>query len=163
MNDQMLPNKTENETPTRRKGVGLHLVVVAAMLAGLGWWFGRPTSTPAFFDTSISLDEAIVRAQTSGRVVYAYATADWCGPCKRFKKGALADERVVSWMNENAVSVYIDVDDNPADAARLGVQGIPASFIIADGDIVDMTVGALPADWFHSWLQQAHAKSSIFP
>jgi thiol:disulfide interchange protein len=137
----------------------LEMLAIVALLSGVYWWIGRPAPTPTFFGQSFSLDDAMARAEKDDKVVFAYATADWCAPCQTFKRGALSNERVIDWMKQNAIPVYIDIDDNPEDAVRLGVNPIPASFVIADGRIVDSVDGPLSTERFLAWLERARQRA----
>jgi thioredoxin 1 len=40
--------------------------------------------------------------------------------------------------------VKVNVDEAPGAAARLGVRGIPALFLVRDGAVVEQLVGARP-------------------
>ena len=68
--------------------------------------------------------------------------APWCGPC-RFVAPViehLADEY------EGRVRIgKLNVDDNPATAARYSIRSIPTIGIFKDGEPVDAVVGAVPA------------------
>jgi len=114
-----------------------------------------PVEAPGLFETgSTSLDAAVARAEKEDRVVFALATADWCGPCQVYKKNALSDPRVERWVAANAEPLYLDVDARGEDATRLGVRGIPATFIIKDGVVVDRIVGVASADRLLGWLEK---------
>lgn len=69
--------------------------------------------------------------------------AEWCAPCRRLAPelkqvaAELADELVVAKLN---------VDANLELAQSLGVQGIPALFLIKDGQLLDGWSGFMPAD-----------------
>jgi thioredoxin-like negative regulator of GroEL len=129
------------------------LVVLVALIVGLVgaqvWKNGGlrgVAPTPAGFDhDGPGLSQAIDRARAEGRVVLALATADWCGPCQSFKRGALADERVTAWLEANAVTAYIDVDRRPDDAGALGVSAIPTTVLFRDGREVDRFTGPVSA------------------
>ncbi len=149
-------------TTVKTRDIGSWLLIAAIVAVGAVVYL-RPTAsanTPALFDGSpATLDAAMAEASSNGRVVFAYATADWCGPCQSYKKNTLSDPRVEKWVATNAVPVYIDVDHAPADAQRLEVQGIPATLIIKDGMIVDRQVGAVPPGALLPWLEQAAAEA----
>ncbi len=124
------------------------LILLAALALLINVLSGRGAApTPEAFAGAPSLDEALSRAATRDRLVFAVATADWCPPCQQYKRNALADPRVAAWLEGNAVPVLIDVTDGPNDASnRLGVRGIPASFVLdADGDVLAQWVGSLDA------------------
>lgn len=118
--------------------------------------FARPTPkapVPALFASGAeTLDDAMRRSEASGRPIFAFATADWCGPCQVYKKNALADPRVAEWVGANAEPVYIDIDASPDDARRLGVRPIPATFLIKDGRVIGKAEGVMSADALLSWL-----------
>lgn len=66
--------------------------------------------------------------------------AEWCGPCKM----------IAPVLNEIAVELAgrvkvakVDVDANPALAARFGIQSIPTLLYFAGGEVRDKTVGAV--------------------
>ena len=69
------------------------------------------------------------------------AWAPWCGPCRMV--GPIVDELA----NELAGKVRVaklNVDDNPATAARFDVRSIPTMLVMLNGREVDRIVGALP-------------------
>ena len=139
------------------RDIGSWIFVLAIVAIGAVLYL-RPVSkagVPALFhDAPATLDAAMAKAASDDRVVFAYATADWCGPCQSYKKNTLSDPRVEEWVAANAVPVYIDVDVRGEDAQRLEVSGIPATLIIKDGIILDRAVGAVPAQQLLPWLEQ---------
>lgn len=149
------------EPAPRRRGnwgnilFGIGLLVIAAFV------IFRPTEpapVPAVFEAGErSLQAALERAEAEDRVVFAVATADWCGPCQSYKKGALTDPRVAQWVGANAVPLYLDIDASPEDAEALAISGIPASFIIRDGRVVARQGGLMSADELVGWLESASA------
>lgn len=68
-------------------------------------------------------------------------TAAWCPPCRVLAPhvDALARE-----FSGSVVVAKVDVDDQPAVAARLGVLGMPTLLFFRDGQVVDRIVGAVP-------------------
>jgi len=67
--------------------------------------------------------------------------AEWCGPCRTL--GPIL-ERVVAETGGTVELAKVDIDHNPQVAASFAVQSIPAVFAIADGQVVDSFIGALP-------------------
>lgn len=62
--------------------------------------------------------------------------ADWCGPCKMI-------EPVVETLaaDTDATVAKVDVDANQALAQNYGVRGIPALFLVHDGEVVERMTG----------------------
>ena len=109
--------------------------------------------TPAVFTDGMTLDAALSESGRTGRPVFVVATADWCGPCQAYKKGALADASVAEAIRANTIPVYVDVDDDPAAADALGVSSIPASFLIVGGEVKAKFTGGKSAGELTKWIQ----------
>lgn len=75
--------------------------------------------------------------------------APWCGPCRMVAPGV---EAAAHEFAGRFKAVKVNVDDSPGVANRFRVQGIPALFILRDGEIVDRHVGALGPDALHAWI-----------
>ena len=67
--------------------------------------------------------------------------APWCGPCRMV--GPML-ETLAEQMDGQVRFVKINVDENPQNASRFGVQGIPTLLFFRGGNLVDTVVGALP-------------------
>jgi thioredoxin len=146
----------EVETVVTKPGRRFDWFFVVLVVGFLGFYLymGRTAPTPEVFATSTSLTEAMTQSEVEGKVVVAVATADWCGSCQSFKRGALSDEKVTAWLDANAIPVYINVDDDPEAANVLGVSGIPATFVIVDGEVKEHLTGAYKADDLLEVLEQ---------
>ncbi len=64
--------------------------------------------------------------------------AEWCGPCKMLVP--VLDEIAVEQAGRVKIA-KVNVDANPALAARFGIQSIPTLLYFADGEVRDKTVG----------------------
>jgi thioredoxin len=67
--------------------------------------------------------------------------AAWCGPCKLI---APVVERLATDYAGRMKVAKLNVDENPATASRLNVQGIPTLLIFHRGKVIERIVGAAP-------------------
>lgn len=88
--------------------------------------------------TEAGYDEAV----KTGKVLVDF-WATWCGPCKM--QGALIDQKLVLEHPEIEV-LKVNVDEEPALAARFGVMSIPTLILYKDGQVVDQLVGLTKPD-----------------
>lgn len=88
--------------------------------------------------TEAGYDEAV----KTGKVLVDF-WATWCGPCKM--QGALIDQKLVPEHPEIEV-LKVNVDEEPALAARFGVMSIPTLILYKDGQAVDQLVGLTKPD-----------------
>ncbi|MFH5881465.1 MAG: thioredoxin [Candidatus Izemoplasmataceae bacterium] len=75
--------------------------------------------------------------------------ADWCGPCKMI--GPVLEQ--VASENPDIKVVKINVDENIGLAQQYGVQGIPALFVLKEGDVVAQKAGFMPKDALVNWVR----------
>jgi putative thioredoxin len=68
--------------------------------------------------------------------------ADWCQPCHMLTP---VIEKAVAAHDGEVELAKLDVDSNPATAARYGVRGLPTVKVFRDGNVVDEFTGAQPA------------------
>jgi putative thioredoxin len=67
--------------------------------------------------------------------------ADWCQPCHMLTP---VIEKAVAAHDGQVELAKLDVDSNPATAARYGVRGLPTVKAFRDGRVVDEFTGAQP-------------------
>jgi thioredoxin 1 len=67
--------------------------------------------------------------------------APWCGPCRMV---APIVEELAKDFEKRAKVMQLDVDNNPATAAKYGIFSIPTILIFKEGKVATQIVGAMP-------------------
>jgi len=90
----------------------------------------------------IEINEANFESEVlkSSQPVLVDFWAEWCGPCKML--APVLDEIAVEQGSRVKVA-KLNVDENPALAARFGVRSIPTLLYFADGKLRHQTVGVI--------------------
>ena len=78
--------------------------------------------------------------------------AEWCGPCRMI---APALEEISGQVGDKVKIVKLNVDENPAIAAKYGIMSIPTLLLFKNGEIADRQVGAAPKQKLHAWISGA--------
>jgi thioredoxin len=80
--------------------------------------------------------------------------APWCGPCRMISP--VVDELAKELAGRLRVA-KLNVDENPATAARFNIQSIPALLVLKGGREIDRIVGVQPKSEIARRLQRAMA------
>lgn len=87
--------------------------------------------------TSENFEEKVLNAPNK---VLLDFWATWCGPCRMI--APFVEE--IAEENEHITVGKIDVDEEPALAARFGIVSIPTLVVMEKGEKVDQLVGYRP-------------------
>jgi thioredoxin 2 len=82
------------------------------------------------------------------------AWAPWCGPCRLI---APVIDELASELAGRVRVAKLNVDENPATAARFDLRSIPTLLVLRGGREVDRLVGALPKAEIARRLERAMA------
>jgi thioredoxin 1 len=68
---------------------------------------------------------------------------------------APALEEISGALGDKVKIVKLNVDENPAIAAKYGIMSIPTLLLFKNGEIADRQVGAAPKQKLHQWISGA--------
>lgn len=125
-----------------KKSLGLALIAIVAIFS--------MTSTTIRKDNGIkfqklTFEEALEKADKSGKYIFVDAYTSWCGPCKYMAANTFTDEEVGEFFNENFVNLKIDMEkgEGPVLARTYKVRAYPTLLILdGQGNVVRRTMGA---------------------
>ena len=76
--------------------------------------------------------------------------AEWCGPCRMIGPSL---EEISDEMAGKVKIVKLNVDENPAVSAKLGIRSIPTLMLFKDGKLAAQKVGAGSKGDLTKWIQ----------
>ncbi len=97
--------------------------------------------------------EAKKAAEDEKKWFIVKGTAVWCGPCKDMDKTTWRDDKVVKWLEKNAIVVALDVDKEKKLAEGLGIEAMPTMIAFKDdGKEFARVVGYKSPEAMLAWL-----------
>ena len=97
------------------------------------------------------------RKGTKGAALLLDVWAPWCGPCKSMAPQFAAAAKT---LEPDVRLLKLNSDADPQTASQLGVSGIPALFLIRDGQVVARQAGLMNSKQIVSFVRQALGPAS---
>lgn len=88
--------------------------------------------------TDADFDEVVLK---SDKPVLVDFWAEWCGPCRQI---APSLDAISKEQDGKITVVKLNIDENPAVAAKYGIMSIPTMNVYQGGEVVKTIVGAKP-------------------
>jgi thioredoxin-related protein len=80
-----------------------------------------------------SYEEGMVLGKIEKKKVFLHFYADWCGFCNKMAKDTFQYTDVITYLNENFISVRVNTDREQETAAGYGVMGLPTTIFLTEG------------------------------
>jgi thiol-disulfide isomerase/thioredoxin len=128
----------------------MHSYSVPALITSLTLCALAAAAPPVF--TTKSYEDAKAQSIKDHKLLILDSMADWCGPCKMMDKTTWIDDKVVKWVNDNAIAVQFDVDKDKDLAQQFKIEAMPTVIVLKDGKEFDRSVGYKKTDDLLAWL-----------
>lgn len=114
------------------------IFIIIVIIALSGWFsingdFEKEEASESEFniiDTAGSLSEALQKAKTNDKQVFAVFESDTCTYCHQLRQNTLNDAQVMEKLNESYVVVIINVNDSPEIASKYNVYSTSTMLIL---------------------------------
>ena len=111
---------------------------------------------------SLTLSEAKVLAEKSGKMIFIDCYTVWCGPCKWMAANSFQNEEVAALYNSNFINMKVEMEkdaDGKELAMKYEVRAYPTLLIIdSKGNLIRKEIGAKDANAMITFAKAALAK-----
>lgn len=108
-----------------------------------------------------SYEEGLAVSKAEKKKVFLHFYADWCVFCAKMARETFQNPAVVSYLNNNFISVRVNTDKEPDTAMRYGVTGLPSTwFLTRMGEAIATVPGFIPPETLLSMLKEVNGIDS---
>ncbi len=111
-------------------------------------------------------EEALVKAETEGKLIFVDAYTTWCGPCKQMSANVFPQAEVGEVFNANFINVKLDMEKPESESFRRvhSVRAYPTLFWInGKNEVVHQSVGGKKVATLITTANSAIAKQDDLP
>jgi uncharacterized protein YyaL (SSP411 family) len=102
-------------------------------------------------------EEGMTLGKIEYKKIFLHFYADWCHYCKVMADETFKDSALISYLNENFISIRVDFDRQSKIVASYGVRGLPSTWFLTEhGEIIGRIPGYISAERLQSMLKEAN-------
>ena len=100
----------------------------------------------------------LARRQKKSMVIYFHA--DWCTYCGQMERETFRNPAVIDFLNNRAIAIKVDVDQERRISRQFGVRGLPATFLLLqNGQQIGPMPGFIPPRAYLAMLSKIISQS----
>ncbi len=100
----------------------------------------------------------LARRQKKNMVIYFHA--DWCTYCGQMERETFRNPAVIDFLNNRAIAIKVDVDQERRISRQFGVRGLPATFLLLqNGQQIGPMPGFIPPRAYLAMLSKIISQS----
>ena len=121
----------------------LHIIIMVLALMFMG-----PLSSATAGTAGISwhpYEEGMALGKSQAKKVFINFYATWCTYCRMMDTKTFTDAGVIAYLNENFISISVDVDKHRSVAAQYNISPLPDVWFISEkGEAIGNKPGYMP-------------------
>ena len=139
------------------KAKSQYICRVLVVLFCLSIWLSN-SAVAAESITWHAYDEGMSLGRIEKKKVFLHFYANWCFFCRKMVKETFQDRSVISYLNENFISIRVDSDKDRRTTSVYGVRALPSTwFLTEQGERIGNLQGYVPPGQFLQVLKQVRA------
>lgn len=123
----------------------LQIIIMLLVLMFIGQFSSAMAGTAGI--SWKSYEEGMALGKSQGKKVFINFYATWCSYCRMMDTTTFKDAAVIAYLNENFISIKVDVDEQRSVAAQYNISPLPDVWFISEqGEAIGNKPGYMPAE-----------------